>query len=210
MYLLHDLPPTPFFATPFHCEARLEWVCQIPRGKIHKTLLWNQSLSFILPDLFWCSKTCSYMWLQNMFFFFLLSPSSYYLCALTGKTPKNPDWYNPGNKHLNYDSNSPVFTAYRMFHICSVQRLWGGHHETSIFVDGAEFWFVNETKLSFDEAKLYCSANGSKLASPLSPTAAAKIHQYLKEVSGRRWRTLMLGASAWWCALLQFYSTVQQ
>lgn len=57
---------------------------------------------------------------------------------------------------------------------------------------------MNETKLSFDEAKLYCGADGSKLASPVTPAAAAKIHQYLKEVSERRWflwRTLVLGAA---------------
>uniref|UniRef100_A0A1A7YTD8 Lymphocyte antigen 75 n=1 Tax=Iconisemion striatum TaxID=60296 RepID=A0A1A7YTD8_9TELE len=114
MYLIHDISLTPFLATPFHCEAQLEWVCQIPRGK----------------------------------------------------TPKQPEWYNPG-----------------------------GYHGTSVFVDGAEFWFVNEPKLSFQEAELFCSNNDSKLASPKTSTAYAKIHQELYKLSSI--------SQKWWIGLNQ-------
>ncbi|XP_029113613.1 lymphocyte antigen 75-like isoform X1 [Scleropages formosus] len=107
--LLFDLPLRSFFASPFHCDARLEWVCQIPRGK----------------------------------------------------TPETPEWYNPG-----------------------------GHHETSVFVDGTEFWFVNDTRLGYEEAQLYCSNNESKLARPNSILAFKQILETIFKIAD--------STQSWW------------
>ncbi|XP_031414808.1 lymphocyte antigen 75 isoform X1 [Clupea harengus] len=97
-FLLHDLPPRPFYATPFHCDAQLEWACQIPRGT----------------------------------------------------TPLQPIWYNPG-----------------------------GHHDTSVFVDGQEFWFVTSPWLSYEEASLYCSSNNSRLAVPVNINSAKTMQEQI-------------------------------
>ncbi|KPP69222.1 lymphocyte antigen 75 precursor-like [Scleropages formosus] len=95
--LLFDLPLRSFFASPFHCDARLEWVCQIPRG---------------------------------------------------------------------------------------------GHHETSVFVDGTEFWFVNDTRLGYEEAQLYCSNNESKLARPNSILAFKQILETIFKIAD--------STQSWW------------
>ncbi|XP_053369706.1 lymphocyte antigen 75 [Clarias gariepinus] len=95
--------PNQFYPKAFHCDAELEWVCQIPRGQ----------------------------------------------------TPKNPEWYNPD-----------------------------GHHDTSVFMDGQEFWFVNNTRLSYEEASMYCSSNKSKLATPLSLNTARHLREHLYKHAG--------------------------
>ncbi|KAI2659377.1 Lymphocyte antigen 75 [Labeo rohita] len=101
LYLLfYNTAPRSFYPSTFHCDAKLEWVCQIPRGQI----------------------------------------------------PKTPEWYNPD-----------------------------GHHNTSVFIDGQEFWFVTEPKLSFEEANLYCSSNSSKLASPDTLNAMRRLQEQLLE-----------------------------
>ncbi|KAJ8003555.1 hypothetical protein DPEC_G00149570 [Dallia pectoralis] len=104
----------PFYATPFHCDARLEWACQIPRGK----------------------------------------------------TAKIPEWYNPG-----------------------------GHHNTSVFIDGNEFWFVTEPKLSYEEAGMYCRGNGSRLAAPSSMTAARRIYENIPKTAARK--------QGWWIDIME-------
>ncbi|KAK3561497.1 hypothetical protein QTP86_005998 [Hemibagrus guttatus] len=95
--------PNQFYPRAFHCDAKLEWVCQIPRGQ----------------------------------------------------TPKTPEWYNPD-----------------------------GYHDTSVFMDGQEFWFVSQVKLSFEEADMYCSSNNSKLATPLSFNTARHLHEHLYKHAG--------------------------
>ncbi|KAB5559385.1 hypothetical protein PHYPO_G00028380 [Pangasianodon hypophthalmus] len=95
--------PNQFYPRAFHCDAKLEWVCQIPRGQ----------------------------------------------------TPKNPEWYNPD-----------------------------GHHNTSVFMDGQEFWFVNQPRLSYEEASMYCSSNKSKLATPLSFNTARHLREHLYKHAG--------------------------
>ncbi|KAI1898277.1 hypothetical protein AGOR_G00070670 [Albula goreensis] len=107
--LLRNLPMRSFYAIPFHCDAQLEWVCQIPRGK----------------------------------------------------KPLTPEWYNPD-----------------------------GYHHTSVFIDGKEFWFVTDPKLSFEEARLYCSSNDSKLATPMTPSEVTKMEEQTMKLLKERW--------SWW------------
>uniref|UniRef100_A0A7N8XFD9 Lymphocyte antigen 75 n=1 Tax=Mastacembelus armatus TaxID=205130 RepID=A0A7N8XFD9_9TELE len=116
---------------------------------------------------------------------------------------------NPADRSWQWSDGRPVSRVYSMVlqpqtsvigcvsdlflisdSVCSV--LLGGHHETSIFIDGAEFWFIEEPKLTFEEAQLFCNANDSKLATPRSPNAASKIQQYIKTVSDRQYIVMQL------------------
>lgn len=63
-----------------------------------------------------------------------------------------------------------------------VSLLTDGHHNTSVFIDGQEFWFVTEPKLSFEEAVLYCSSNSSKLAAPDTFSALKRLQEQILEV----------------------------
>ncbi|KAM4626507.1 lymphocyte antigen 75 [Discoglossus pictus] len=66
----------------------------------------------------------------------------------------------------------------------------------SLFVDGEEFWFVNNTRLSYKEAELYCANNGSELASVESWMAMTAIQGRLKNISGEKQK--------WWVRSLDF------
>uniref|UniRef100_A0A2D4HWA4 Lymphocyte antigen 75 n=1 Tax=Micrurus lemniscatus lemniscatus TaxID=129467 RepID=A0A2D4HWA4_MICLE len=61
-----------------------------------------------------------------------------------GSTPKRPEWYKPDEE---------------------------GIYGPTVNIDGSEFWFVVNKHLSYQEASLYCSENGSDLAYVTSFTA---------------------------------------
>ncbi|XP_043550432.1 lymphocyte antigen 75-like [Chiloscyllium plagiosum] len=85
---------------PFHCDIKLEWVCQIPKGiKLRR-----------------------------------------------------PPWYIPDGESI---------------------------HGPTVVIDGNEYWFVNNTRLTYQEADLYCSRNESKLASITSRPAIKMIKTHL-------------------------------
>uniref|UniRef100_A0A6I8RNN2 Lymphocyte antigen 75 n=1 Tax=Xenopus tropicalis TaxID=8364 RepID=A0A6I8RNN2_XENTR len=86
---------------PFHCDAALEWVCQIPKDVVFKM----------------------------------------------------PAWYQPDNSSAANDS---------------------------LIIDGYEFWFVHDQRLSYNEAALYCEAMDSDLASVKSPSALKAIQIHLR------------------------------
>ncbi|XP_078259962.1 lymphocyte antigen 75 isoform X1 [Rhinoraja longicauda] len=87
---------------PFHCNIRLEWICQIPKGVELRT----------------------------------------------------PDWYIPDGESI---------------------------HGPTVVIDGNEYWFVNNTMLTYQEADLYCTRNESKLASITSRPAIKMIKNHLQK-----------------------------
>ncbi|KAM7247234.1 hypothetical protein CapIbe_001187 [Capra ibex] len=89
---------------PFACDAKLEWVCQIPKG---------HSL-------------------------------------------KIPDWYNPER---------------------------AGIHGPPVVIEGSEYWFVADPRLSYEEAVLYCDSNHSSLASLTSFTGLRAIKNKIANIS---------------------------
>lgn len=138
-----------------------------------------------------------------------------FIVTLTGKTPKTPDWYNPGRKQIfclsfgfHFCDSTFILCRHQVSQFQSILLCnLGGHHETSIFIDSAEFWFVTEPKLTFEEAMLFCNANGSKLATPLSSMAAAKIHHSIQGVgdggpgAGRAGGGLQVSVVTWFATL---------
>ncbi|KAG8125017.1 hypothetical protein E2320_020310, partial [Naja naja] len=55
--------------------------------------------------------------------------------------------------------------------VCQIPKDEEGIHGPTVNIDGSEFWFVANKHLSYQEASLYCSENGSDLAYVTSFTA---------------------------------------
>ncbi|KAM4023825.1 lymphocyte antigen 75 [Anomaloglossus baeobatrachus] len=115
---------TSYRVKPFHCDAQLEWVCQVPKGAPLKTPVWYQ-----------------------------------------------PDWSKRSN--------------------------------ASLIIEGSEYWFVSDTKLSHKEAAFYCASNGSELATIESLTDLMRIQEYLKKQGTNVWQML---TQNWWIKSVDFRS----
>uniref|UniRef100_A0ACB8G0K8 Uncharacterized protein n=1 Tax=Sphaerodactylus townsendi TaxID=933632 RepID=A0ACB8G0K8_9SAUR len=87
-----------------------------------------------------------------------------WVCQITkGTKIKTPEWYKP-DEHAT--------------------------HGLSTVIDGSEFWFVSNKNLSYQEAALYCSYNGSDLASVASFTELTGVLSRLEKLSDK-WQN-------WW------------
>nr|XP_056717155.1 lymphocyte antigen 75 [Euleptes europaea] len=85
-------------------------------------------------------------------------------CQITkGTKIKTPEWYKPGEDKI---------------------------HGPPLVIDGSEFWFVSNKNLTYQEAALYCSNNGSDLASLTSFTELTGVLNRLENLSDK-WQN-------WW------------
>ncbi|XP_051884144.1 lymphocyte antigen 75 [Pristis pectinata] len=136
---------------PFHCDIKLEWVCQIP--KAGKRMQWEHT--WVSPQIFlylgedWPkpsgnSRNGHAKPLKNIL------KGSY-----QGVKLRTPDWYVPDGESI---------------------------HGPTVVIDGNEYWFVNNTMLTYQEADLYCSRNESKLASITSRPAIKMIKTHIQMV----------------------------
>ncbi|XP_039349521.1 lymphocyte antigen 75 [Mauremys reevesii] len=89
---------------------------------------------------------------------FLCDARLEWVCQITkGSTPKTPEWYTP-----DVD----------------------GIHGPPLVIDGAEFWFVPDKNLTYQEAALYCANNDSDLASVDSYTKLRALLTKIEKLSG--------------------------
>ncbi|XP_074858195.1 lymphocyte antigen 75 isoform X2 [Carettochelys insculpta] len=87
-----------------------------------------------------------------------------WVCQITkGSTPKTPEWYTPDV---------------------------GGIHGLPLVVDEAEFWFVSDKNLTYQEAALHCANNDSDLAFVDSYTKLRALLNKIEQLSS--------GEQKWW------------
>lgn len=65
----------------------------------------------------------------------------------------------------------------------------------AVVIEGAEYWFMSDTKLTYKEAAFYCASNGSELATIDSLSAMEQIQEYLKKQGPSRFQALLQN---WW------------